>query len=565
MAARSQGLGKVTLAPLVLSAISPEERAARLMMEKTEAEKRLREAETRLREAILELQGKQSEAGEGFREAFSRHSLCPHGDSCVANAVGSLCQSFLLAYGVRVGIGVLLRAFKLVKKKPYYTVLDLKLLLSEKDLIVREEACRTGLLFGGFTGAFHAIRCLLRRTRNKETPINGFVAGSIAGLSVLALDDSNRRRTFALYLLARVAQCAYNSAKAKNKFHFWGSKWGHGDTLLFSLASAQIMYAYVMRPETLPESYFEFIVKTGPIAKPTLQAVRESNRGVPIDLQALSAFVLERSGKPGPPGLKPDSPIIPCSGIHPQTASCLVHNSKAARATFRKTFPLYLSLTFVPFVVLNIQKFMHAPLHTFWNASKSATRSTCFISAFVAIYQGVICLQRKVSTKDHKLVYFFAGAASALSALIEKKSRRSELALYTLPRAGDSLWYILVNRHILPNIKHAEIALFSLCMGFIMYFHEYEPDTMSPFLRGLLTRFLNRTGTPMRSSASYSYLPSVASSDRLAPPSASTSQNDLSGQSSRPPGSPAADGVSQASKDPQKTPERLTIDAFQGL
>ena len=69
----------------------------------------------------------------------------------------------------------------------------------------------------------------------------------------------------------------------------------------------------------------------------------------------------------------------------------------------------------------------------------------------------------------------------------------------------------------------------------------------------------------MRSSASYSYLPSVASSDRLAPPSASTSQNDLSGQSSRPPGSPAADGVSQASKDPQKTPERLTIDAFQGL
>jgi hypothetical protein len=51
--------------------------------------------------------------------------------------------------------------------------LALQLLLSEKDLIVREEACRTGLLFGGFTGAFHAIRCLLRRTRNKETPING--------------------------------------------------------------------------------------------------------------------------------------------------------------------------------------------------------------------------------------------------------------------------------------------------------------------------------------------------------------------------------------------------------
>ena len=42
-----------------------------------------------------------------------------------------------------------------------------------------------------------------------------------------------------------IAQCAYNSAKAKNKFHFWGSKWSHGDTLLFSLASAQVEFNLV--------------------------------------------------------------------------------------------------------------------------------------------------------------------------------------------------------------------------------------------------------------------------------------------------------------------------------
>lgn len=130
MASRSQqqGLGsKATLAPLVLAAASPQERAARYMLEKAEAESRLREAEARFRDAIEELQRKQNDSSDGFGVNFSgRHSLCPHSDSCVANAVGSLCQSFLLAYGVRVGIGVLLRAFKLVKKQPYYTVLDLK-------------------------------------------------------------------------------------------------------------------------------------------------------------------------------------------------------------------------------------------------------------------------------------------------------------------------------------------------------------------------------------------------------------------------------------------------------
>ena len=33
------------------------------------------------------------------------------------------------------------------------------------------------------------------------------------------------------------------------------------------------------------------------------------------------------------------------------------------------------------------------------------------------------------------------------------------VALYVLPRAGDSLWYILVNRHLLPDIKNAEVLL----------------------------------------------------------------------------------------------------------
>jgi hypothetical protein len=46
---------------------------------------------------------------------------------------------------------------------------------------------------------------------------------------------------------------------------------------------------------------------------------------------------------------------------------------------------------------------------------------------------------------------------SGLSILLEKKARRAELALYVLPRAGDSLWYILINRHLLPNIKNAEV------------------------------------------------------------------------------------------------------------
>lgn len=66
-------------------------------------------------------------------------------------------------------------------------------------------------------------------------------------------------------------------------------------------------------------------------------------------------------------------------------------------------------------------------------------------------------MHRKVALKDHKLVYWLGGGIAALSVLLEKKARRGELALYVLPRAGESLWYILVNRRLLPNIKNAEV------------------------------------------------------------------------------------------------------------
>lgn len=72
-------------------------------------------------------------------------------------------------------------------------------------------------------------------------------------------------------------------------------------------------------------------------------------------------------------------------------------------------------------------------------------------------------MHRKVASKDNKLVYWIAGGLSALSVLLEKKARRGELALYVLPRAGDSLWYILVNRHLLPDIKNAEVFSLARC------------------------------------------------------------------------------------------------------
>lgn len=115
------------------------------------------------------------------------------------------------------------------------------------------------------------------------------------------------------------------------------------------------MYAFVMRPESLPKSYQDFIQKTGPVAAPIYKAVRDCCRGSPVDIAALSIYL---SNKRVSQSLKLEEfpLIIPCSMIHPDKSSCIAHNVSATSATFRKTFPLYFSLTFVPFVVLRLQK-----------------------------------------------------------------------------------------------------------------------------------------------------------------------------------------------------------------
>jgi hypothetical protein len=56
-------------------------------------------------------------------------------------------------------------------------------------------------------------------------------------------------------------------------------------------------------------------------------------------------------------------------------------------------------------------------------------------------------------------------------------------------------------------------------MGGIMYFLEYEPDTMAPFLRGLIRRFLaskisNPSPPPPNRNASYSYLQTLNALDQ---------------------------------------------------
>eukprot|EP00924_Labyrinthula_sp_SR-Ha-C_P008971 snap_masked-scaffold_2-processed-gene-8.13-mRNA-1 protein AED:0.06 eAED:0.09 QI:0/0/0/0.33/1/1/3/0/577 len=465
-----------------------------------------------------------------------------------SNAMKLFVSNFLLTYNLRSGVFLLIRILQVILTKPN-SILSLKLLLDETDFRVREEAVRSGLLVGLFTSIYKAVTVflaklefirrqlsisdtnqpLLSRTYAlsklgyKKKPWHSAIGGSIAGLSIVVM-DSSWYRTLALYMATRVVQCVYNYNRERGNFHFWASSWNHGDSLLFALTSAQIMYAYVMRPETLPESYYKFIRKQGPIPEEILKAVRSSIRLKTIDIQTYLNHVLRVSKgdtnilnkilpyifKDPPRQLnqimnseqlissltpKKEITVIPLQGIHPYTRSTALHTFRAFSGVATKIFPVYLALALVPAVILRYSSFTKAPVMILIKSFKSSIMSTLFLSLFCAIFQLVVNIQRvfiqKTNKSDSKYIYWLAGLISSSTIFLEKKSRRSELALYALPRAADSIYLILTSRNLIKGLPYGEIYLFSISMGAIMYFYENHNHTLSPLLSKLLSRFLH--------------------------------------------------------------------------
>jgi len=290
-------------------------------------------------------------------------------------------------------------------------------MFDEQHFVVRVDAIRLGLAVGGFSGLYEFILQVVNRyDKGDKAP---FIAGLVGGSAILFLENETRR-TVSLYVLGRVFECVYNSRKDKGLWHFWGSNWNHGDTLLFSLASAQIMYAYVMRPETLDTSYYRWILRTGPIAEVILKAVRACNRNKPIPVEAVTSYVKGINLKI-PVDLDGPVSIIPCSLLHPQQPYCSLQALDVFLSCFKKVLPLYATLTCLPMIGLNLTKFLKAPLAKLREFSLSTVRSTTFLSSFVAVYMGIICLHRKIVNTDHRFIYWLAGFLCSLSILIEKK------------------------------------------------------------------------------------------------------------------------------------------------
>ena len=332
-------------------------------------------------------------------------------------ASSTFLRGFVGAFGLRAALAVLARIVHIARKKPA-RLLSFTTLLDEKYVVFRVEASRLGLFVGSFSGVYHLLRLVFQYIRCRQekkkfqvtdrpvadarTRQEVFAAGCVAAALSVSFLTPDMRHTMALYAFARALQSlAYivdEKGWLRSVFPRVQTPWGvwdsyrfftsHADALLFILSSSQIMYAYVMRRETLPPSYWKFIVHTGPTPPQILEAARHVADGdfpVPLERLGLTENDMSRFTR-----------TVPCSVLHPWEPQCRSVFLDVLNSTVRKTWLMYLSLNGFSYLVLGFSRFIKSPIGSVLRGLLSSARSTMFLALFVGFYQATICFHHKV-------------------------------------------------------------------------------------------------------------------------------------------------------------------------
>ncbi|KAF9363903.1 hypothetical protein BGX34_003062 [Mortierella sp. NVP85] len=412
---------------------------------------------------------------------------CTTYEGVLKHALLGAIRSAGVSYGAKALVNLCLGMMKLMNGRGSFGVIL-------KDAFMGRDAVRFGSFFGMFSFLWKLVNNGLKLYRGKDDRINGAIAGAIAGLALL-IENHERRVTFAQQISM---QGVYNAGKYRGQFSF-----RHGDAFLFSVASAQVLYAYTMHPDTIPKEFFSFMVKTARVPAEALALNRLRVRGFPVDLSQVRALV-DRY-KPTEHALQVVSAMsetveaIPCAVLHPSMDSCVATDAERFVHVTKGIFPVYATLNFVPLIVLRMKRLLKDPVGVISKTTFNTLRSSVFLAVFVAGYQTQICAHRNLMLAgwpvgNSKYLYWLFGLVCAVvSIMIEQESRRAELAMYVLPKAAESIYKILYRKNMVKGVKNWDVMMFSVAMSLIMSFYQQEEQVLSPFVTRLIYHVLGRS------------------------------------------------------------------------
>ncbi|KAJ1960735.1 hypothetical protein GGI12_003647 [Dipsacomyces acuminosporus] len=282
----------------------------------------------------------------------------------------------------------------------------------------------------------------------------------------------------------------------------------YSPTALMSVSCCIIGFLTIFETDVLPRGYLNFLAKSSgyerfypkkvgkalkSIKYGAAQAYKPGNylRGkMPVGVNSKDYFSAYPFAKDITPlmrdGMKHD--FVTCGILHPQTPSC----TKGALYIMFNIIPLalkiYTPLNAVVLLIFKRRRLFDDPKSALFKLVKSSARSAIFFSILITSIVNGSCAMRTLLGRETYAGYVIMGLLGGLSVLIEAPSRRIELAMYCFLRALESSWDTGIKYGLWKNVRHGEVALFSVAMGILMSIYQNDPSTFSITYHSILTR-----------------------------------------------------------------------------
>eukprot|EP00878_Enallax_costatus_P025529 GHUV01027316.1.p1 GENE.GHUV01027316.1~~GHUV01027316.1.p1 ORF type:complete len:501 (+),score=122.52 GHUV01027316.1:63-1565(+) len=296
-----------------------------------------------------------------------------------------------------------------------------------------------GALAGIYIGVDEGIAATVGKERSAKW--RSLVAGMCAGPSLLLTGRKNRHYSLATYILLRgvtLLMRTGNKERVRQR-HPWlyavlaPTRFAHGDTALMCAACSQIIYAFIMMPQTLPASYVRFIRKQGAKELYVWQGIRElaERTAAGRPLSPLNSLI-------GTPHAHSKG-AVPCHFFHPGQ-SCVEHPLKLFLPAYQRALSVYLPVYVLPALLVHRKQILKQPLPILQKLLLGIARSSLFLSSFICVAFGGACAGHNITGQSTGTIIAASTWVGGLSTLLEKKSRRMELALYVTSRWEQGYW-----------------------------------------------------------------------------------------------------------------------------
>ena len=448
----------------------------------------------------------------------------------VERALAAGSRGFATGAALRGGIGVLKLVLGTSRTKRAPT--------RRSAAAVLKDALRFGTFLGTFSGGYVAIdEALERRFGEDSKRWRHLVAGVAAGPSLL-LAGGKDHGTLATYLLVRAAVLVVRAGlkpgrpQSKRLLTQLGATAKHGDVGLLCLTAAHILSSYMFWPGSFDPGYRAFLDSHGGpagvlVREPYVAIVRGSDSSASVEAvkratQAAAAKVAAIGGaragrvvaRQGDPSMGP--PLTRAARLlNPWQHSVGKYFAVAFAGEFKRALSMYAPLYLATSAIVQRGRWLQSPRELLFKNAVGVGRSSAFLASyvatawtglFVANALGGMVLPRGLQ-RGLPAVFLLTSTVSlgGLSAFVEAKSRRMELALFCASRVLHSVYGQVLGRlgRTWSARLRVDIFLFSVSMGVLTHCYERERDIFrSKYLNVLDFIFGPPTSSGLRPSAS---------------------------------------------------------------